>query len=61
MKITSIAKAEIHHITTDEEEHHYYIRYSPDSWMVTMGESEETVYDCEELEEAFQNYKEVEE
>lgn len=33
-----------------------YHRYGPNNWMVTMGESEETVYypEEEELEAAFQ-------
>ena len=33
-----------------------YTRYGPDSWMVAMGESDEPVYYCEELEALFQEY-----
>ena len=34
-----------------------YTRYSADSWTVTMGESDEQVYDCADLEEAYQLWK----
>jgi hypothetical protein len=34
-----------------------YTRYSADSWTVTMGDSEEQVYACEDLEEAYQLWK----
>lgn len=33
-----------------------YTRYSSMCWTVTMGESEEPVYNCEELEKAYQNH-----
>lgn len=31
-----------------------YVRYSADNWTVTMGESDEQVYACEDLEKAYQ-------
>jgi hypothetical protein len=31
-----------------------YRRYGPDSWFVSIGESEEPVFDCNDLEAAFQ-------
>ena len=34
-----------------------YYRWSADNWTIVMGESEETVYDCEALEKAFQGFK----
>lgn len=33
-----------------------YTRYSPQNWTERMGESDETVYDCTELEAAFQKF-----
>ena len=54
MKIEGITKAEIHFVTTDEEDYYEYTRYSATNWTVRMGESDEPVYDCEELESMFQ-------
>ena len=34
----------------------HYIRYSADNWMVLMGESWETEYQCESLERAYQKF-----
>ena len=55
MKIEEITKAEIHFVTTDEEDYYKYTRYSATNWTVRMGESDEPVYDCEELESMFQS------
>lgn len=52
--IKEIDKSEIYYVTTDEKEYNEYIRYSSNNWMVKIGESEEPLYDCEELEAEFQ-------
>ncbi len=57
MQIRGITEITAHLIMTDNPDYPYYTRYSPDNWKVTMGESEETVFDCQELEEAFQKYR----
>ena len=57
MKIESIAHCTSHFIETDEHKTDYwyqYTRHSADNWSVRMGESDETEYDCKEIEEAFQ-------
>lgn len=54
MKIEKIDKITIFYVTTDEEEYNEYKRYSSEHWTVSMGESDELVYDCEKLEELFQ-------
>lgn len=46
-------KREIYQVITDEE-YNQYTRYSDNCWTVTIGESDEPVYDCEELEMEFQ-------
>lgn len=58
MKITDINSFSGELIETDREEPPYtYVRYSPEGWGAIYGESEETVYDCEELEATYQAYK----
>ena len=60
MKLVQARKVIAHHIETDEEENSYYIRHSANTWSVRMGESEESIYDkqtIEELETAFQDWK----
>ena len=32
-------------------------RYSADDWTIVIGESEEPLYDCENMEKAFQEFK----
>lgn len=54
MKIKKITKSEIFHVVTDEAGYYEYIRHSATCWTRTMGESDEPVYDCEELEALFQ-------
>lgn len=54
MKITRIAKAECHIVHDDIGT--TYTRWGPDNWSETMGESEEQVCDCTELEQAFQQF-----
>jgi len=51
MIIEKLTKNEIYYMETDEGR---FTRHSADSWTETMGESEEQVYYCEELESAFQ-------
>lgn len=55
MEIKGITKAEIHFVTTDEGDYYEYTRYSSTNWTVRMGESDEPVYNCEELEDMFQS------
>ena len=55
MKIESISEMRAYHIETDEDEYYCYTRYGPDCWYVTMGESDEPFYDCEEIERLFQD------
>lgn len=54
--IIKVSKITAHVVDTDEAEFSHYTRYSATSWFVTMGESDEPVYDCEELEKAFQKF-----
>lgn len=54
MKVRSIDSQIIYLVRTDEEQLYRYIRFSHDDWMVFMGESLESCYDCEELEKEFQ-------
>ncbi len=54
MKVKSISSKLVHFMETDEDEYFNYIRYGKDAWFNTMGESDEPVYDCEWLEELFQ-------
>lgn len=56
MKFESIDSQMIYYVRTDEKQWYRYIRFSHDDWMVFMGESLETCYDCEELEKKFQKY-----
>lgn len=53
MEIITVERRSYHYIETDESEFFNYVRYSPDCWMVRMGESDEPMYDCEGLEAAF--------
>ena len=39
------------------EEQDSHIRYSADNWVWRIGESTETVFDCTELEGAYQLWK----
>lgn len=57
-KINMIEITEIHEFTAHrvETKDNTYTRYSSMCWTIVMGESEEPVYDCNELEEAYQKY-----
>lgn len=52
--IKGIEKSEINYVTTADEDYNEYIRYSSSSWMVRIGESEDPIYACDELEKEFQ-------
>jgi len=54
MKITEITKSTIHYVATDEEDYCEYTRHSALNWTRVIGESDEPVHYCEELESMFQ-------
>lgn len=56
MKILETRPIAGHRVETDEPEYNQYIRYGADCWFVQMGESDEPVYDCKELERAYQEH-----
>jgi hypothetical protein len=56
MKITNATRSIVFYVETDENELNRYTRHSSENWTVTMGESDETVYDCEEMEKLFQEW-----
>lgn len=53
IKIEEIREFVSHTVETDENT---YTRHSSQCWTIVMGESEEPVYDCNELEKAYQEY-----
>ncbi len=59
MKIESITKQVVYFVETDGVDFPNYTRYGPNSWMVSMGMSDETVYNCSELEAAFQEFNSI--
>ena len=56
MKILNVTPISGFIVETDEDEQFNYTRYGADSWYVKMGESDEPVYDCKEIEARFQEY-----
>lgn len=56
MKILEIKEVTCFSVTTDEELYCQYYRYGADAWYLTMGESDEPVYNCEEIERLYQEY-----
>ena len=56
MKIKSVRQIKCHVVETDGKEEKDYTRYGPDSWAVRMGQSDECVNDCSELEREFQAF-----
>lgn len=56
MTIKEVTKATIFYVETNEEYYNRYIRHGENSWTVAIGESDEPVYDCEELESLFQKW-----
>lgn len=53
IEIEEIREFTAHRVETQDNT---YTRYSSMCWTIVMGESEEPVYDCEELEKAYQNH-----
>lgn len=53
IKIEEIREFVSHTVETSENT---YTRHSSQCWTIIMGESEEPVYDCEELEKAYQEF-----
>lgn len=51
IEITEIQEFTAHRVETQDNT---YTRYSSMCWTIVMGESEEPVYNCDELEEAYQ-------
>tara|TARA_B110000977_G_C10614254_1_gene313498 strand:+ start:25 stop:450 length:426 start_codon:yes stop_codon:yes gene_type:complete len=56
MKITEVTEIQCSYIETNEEYPNEYKRYSPYNWTVLLGESNEPVHNCEEIEELYQNF-----
>jgi len=56
MKIQTTFSQIIDVIITDEDEYIEYTRYNRDCWFMSMGESTERLYDCEEIEKLYQDY-----
>lgn len=56
MKITEVKQITAHIVETDSKDFPTHTRYGPNSWTVSMGESDEQVYECAELESAFQAF-----
>jgi hypothetical protein len=55
MKITSIKQATCHIVETDgEHDDNFFIRHSADNWSVRMGDSDESLWPSDEMEEEFQ-------
>lgn len=54
--IESAEASMVYFVKTTELECNYYTRYSKDCWFVRMGESDEPVYDCAEIEAKFIEY-----
>ena len=57
MKIKEVTRAVIFYIETDQEDYNRYIRWGSNCWTVTVCESDEPVYNCEELEQMFQDWQ----
>jgi hypothetical protein len=57
MEIKEVTKAIIFYVKTDDEDCCRYIRYGANSWTVITSENEEPVYDCNLLEQMFQEWK----
>jgi hypothetical protein len=55
LRVTEVTP--LHGERIDFEYHDSHIRYSADSWVWCVGESTETIFDCEKLEEAYQLWK----
>jgi hypothetical protein len=56
MKILKVTPISGFIVETNEDEQFSYTRHGADCWYVKMGESDEPVYDCKEIEAKFQEY-----
>jgi hypothetical protein len=56
MKIKKITKIERFIVETDDSDFPIYIRYGDNCWANQMGDSEEMIYEFDELEELFIEY-----
>ena len=56
MKITEVTKIVCFLIETDDEDNYMYTRYGADNWTARMGESDEPLYSCEEIETLYQEW-----
>lgn len=56
MKVKTVTEIRCLKVESDEDECFNYTRYSANSWWVSMERSEEEVYDCTEIEKAYQEY-----
>jgi hypothetical protein len=56
MEILNVTPIQGFTVATDDDELFSYTRYGADCWYVNMGESDEPVYDCKEIEAKFQEY-----
>ena len=57
LTVTKIQNCISEIIEVDGGDNEIYRRYSADNWEVLMGESWEPLYNCEEAEAAYQNFK----
>jgi len=53
MKIIRTRKIKGYQVDTNENQ---YIRYGSDCWFITIGDSDEPLYNCKEIERLFQEY-----
>ena len=56
MKITEVTKVICFFIETDDEDNYMYNRYDANNWTVRMGESDEPLYNCDEIEKLYQEW-----
>jgi hypothetical protein len=56
MNVTAVYPIQAVLVEIDTPEGLQYVRYGPDQWYVSLGESYEPIYDCAELETAYQAY-----
>jgi hypothetical protein len=54
MKVVDFMKTVVYFVETNESNYSFYTRYDADNWTKRMGESDEPIFDCEELEKQFQ-------
>ena len=52
-RIERVTELKVNIVETNE---YYYTRYSADDWSIRLGESDESHYDCEEIEALFQTW-----